>query len=195
MMARIGAVVSLPLKLVFMATIPDCREDKWAAWYPLTFTMSIVHIGLFSFLMVDFATRAACIVHIPELIVGLIILAVGTSVPDALASIIVAKKGEGNTAVSNAVGSNIFNILLGLGLPWWIKAASDGEPYPVPDVGLVGEPLILLLLYVVLFMGVVVAGRWRLSRKVGIALLGCQALYTAWTLLRNFPVGAPAIGF
>ena len=82
-----------------------------------------------------------------------------------------------------------------LGLPWWIQAAADGEPYPVPDFDLVGEPLIILLIYVVLFLGVVVAGRWQLSPKVGWALLGCQGLYTSWTLLRNFPVGAPVIGF
>lgn len=160
-----------------------------------TFAMSVFHIGVFSFIMVDFATRAACIAHVPELIVGMIILAVGTSVPDALASIIVAKQGQGNMAVSNAIGSNIFNILLGLGLPWCIKALVDGKAYPVPDFGMVGEPLILLLVYVMLFMLVVVMGGWRLSRSVGIALLACQFVYTTWTVLRNFPSGSPVIGF
>ena len=92
-------------------------------------------------------------------------------------------------------GSNVFNILLGLGLPWWIKAAADGEPYAVPDFSAVGEPLIILLIYVVLFMVVVMAGGWQLSRRVGVSLLACQAAYTGWTMLRNFPVGAPVIAF
>ena len=73
------------------------------------------------------------------------------------------------------------------------KALVDGEPYPVPDYHMVGEPLILLLVYVVLFMLVVIGGRWQLSRPVGVALLGCQALYTTWTVLRNFPTGAAVI--
>ena len=51
--------------------------------------------------------------------------------PDALSSIIVAKEGKGDMAVCNALGSNIFNILLGLGLPWWVKISQTGEPYPV----------------------------------------------------------------
>ena len=65
---------------------------------------------------------------IPELlddvqVMGLTFLAMGTSIPDALGSIAVAKDGEGDMAVSNAVGSNVFDICLGLGLPWFIETA------------------------------------------------------------------------
>ena len=49
---------------------------------------------------------------------GTLVLAAGTSVPDALASVSVARAGQGDMAVANAVGSNIFDIWLGLGLPW-----------------------------------------------------------------------------
>ena len=49
---------------------------------------------------------------------GTVVLAAGTSVPDALASISVARAGLGDMAVANAVGSNVFDIWLGLGLPW-----------------------------------------------------------------------------
>ena len=52
-----------------------------------------------------------------------------------------------------------------------------------------------MLCYVVLFMVVVMAGGWQLSRRVGVSLLACQAAYTGWTMLRNFPVGAPVIAF
>lgn len=45
-------------------------------------------------------------VKVNELVVGMVVLAIGTSVPDALASIIVARQGQGNMAVSNAIGSN-----------------------------------------------------------------------------------------
>ena len=49
---------------------------------------------------------------------GTTVLAAGTSIPDALSSIAVAKDGLANMAVANAVGSNVFDIWLGLGLPW-----------------------------------------------------------------------------
>lgn len=52
-------------------------------------------------------------------------IAAGTSVPDTISSALVAGAGKGDMAVSNAVGSNIFVILLGLGLPWFFKALID----------------------------------------------------------------------
>ena len=61
--------------------------------------------------------------------IGLIVIAAGTSVPDALASVIVAKEGEGDMAVANALGSNIFDINLGLGLPFLIKYLITGERF------------------------------------------------------------------
>jgi len=186
-------IIALPLALAMKFTIPDCREERFKSWYFVTFTMSIVWIGLLSFVMVDTATRASCILEIPELIVGLLVLSVGTSVPDALSSIIVAKEGKGDMAVCNALGSNIFNILLGLGLPWWVKISQTGEPYPCPDFSELGEPMILLVGFLAMFLIILQVGNWKLKPSVGYALLGCQALYTVWTLLRNMPVGHPII--
>ena len=50
-------------------------------------------------------------------------MAAGVSVPDALSSLAVVKEGYGDMAVSNAVGSNVFDILICLGLPWFIQTA------------------------------------------------------------------------
>ena len=131
--------------------------------------------------------------YVPELLIGLVVLSVGTSVPDALASVIVARQGQGNMAVCNAVGSNIFNICLCLGLPWLVKAAAEGVPYGVPDFAEVGEPLLILILYLALWIGIIKIGGWKLSPNVGIALMVAQGFYTTWTLLRNVPVDAPII--
>mmetsp|Transcript_10264 Transcript_10264/g.17207 ORF Transcript_10264/g.17207 Transcript_10264/m.17207 type:complete len:541 (-) Transcript_10264:572-2194(-) len=193
--SKILAFISKPIEFAFAYTIPDCRTDRWANWYFMTFTMSIVWIGLLSFVMVDFADRAACILNVPELVIGLLVLSVGTSVPDALSSIIVAKQGHGNMAVCNALGSNIFNILLGLGLPWWIKTLQTGTPYKVPGFNQIGEPILLLLGFLALFFVILNAGQWKLKPSVGWALLACQAVYTVWELLRNLPAANPIIKF
>ena len=63
-------------------------------------------------------------------IVALTVLAAGTSIPDLLSSVIVAKQGRGDMAVSNAVGSNIFDILFALGFPWLILLTINGE-FPI----------------------------------------------------------------
>ena len=53
---------------------------------------------------------------------GLSFLAVGTSIPEVFSSLIVCKQGKGGMAVSNSIGSNTFDILLCLGLPWLVKS-------------------------------------------------------------------------
>lgn len=54
-------------------------------------------------------------------VMGLTFVAAGVSIPDALSSMAVIKEGYGDMAVSNAVGSNVFDILICLGLPWLIQ--------------------------------------------------------------------------
>ena len=67
--------------------------------------------------MVTWASKLGCMLNIHPAIMGCTLLAAGTSVPDAIGSLLVAKHGQGDMAVSNAIGSNVFDILLGLGLP------------------------------------------------------------------------------
>jgi Ca2+/Na+ antiporter len=98
--------------------VPDCTNERYADWYVGTFVMSIFWIGFLSFVMCDFSIRVGCVLGIPGLLMGLVFIAAGTSVPDALSSVAVGKSGMGDMAVANVLGSNIFNILLGLGLPW-----------------------------------------------------------------------------
>lgn len=54
---------------------------------------------------------------------GLTFIAAGVSVPDALSGIAVVKEGHGDMAVSNAIGSNVFDILVCLGVPWFLQTA------------------------------------------------------------------------
>merc|ERR1712228_127422 len=63
---------------------------------------------------------------VPIEVMGLTFLAAGTSVPDLFSSVIVAKLGEGDMAVSSSIGSNIFDVLIGLPLPWILYAISLG---------------------------------------------------------------------
>merc|ERR1719409_1540703 len=102
--------------------------------------------------MVDATARMGCNLRIPDFIMGVIFLAAGTSVPDALGSIAVARQGEGDMAVANCLGSNVFDILLGLGLPWLLSAILNaGEPvrFPGARAELVGGIWILIAVLVV----------------------------------------------
>lgn len=79
--------------------------------------------------------------QIPDTVMGLTFVAAGVSVPDALSSIAVIKEGYGDMAVSNAVGSNVFDILICLGLPWFIQTTMID---PGGHVNVISKGMLLL---------------------------------------------------
>ena len=83
--------------------------------------MSTIWIAAFSYVMVWMVCLVGYTLGIPDTIMGITFLAAGTSVPDTIASVMVARNGYGDMAVSNSIGSNVFDILLGLGLPWFLS--------------------------------------------------------------------------
>ena len=113
-------LIVLPLVAALTLTIPDVRRPGFGKWCYLSFVLSIVWIGFFSFFMVWWAEILGNTIGVPSVVMGYTVLAAGTSVPDLLSSVIVARMGEGDMAVSSSIGSNIFDILVGLPLPWLI---------------------------------------------------------------------------
>lgn len=118
----------LPLVAVMTLTIPDVQRPGMSKWCYLSFFMSIAWIGAFAFFMVTWAEIIGNTIGIPSVIMGLTILAAGTSVPDLLSSVIVARRGNGDMAVSSSIGSNIFDILVGLPVPWILYTAWPSKP-------------------------------------------------------------------
>merc|ERR1719316_508371 len=91
--------------------------------------MSILWIGALCYIMVACATEVGQVLSINPVLMGILVLSIGTSVPDAIGSMIAARKGEADMAIANAIGSNVFDILLGLGLPWFLRSITrDGIP-------------------------------------------------------------------
>lgn len=66
--------------------------------------------------------------NVPDSVMGLTFLAAGTSLPEAVSSVIVTNQGHGAMGISSSISSNTFDILLCLGIPWFLKS------YYVPDV-------------------------------------------------------------
>ena len=82
-------------------------------------------------LQVWWATLAGEVLDIPDPVMGLTFLAAGTSIPDLLSSVIVARQGAGDMAVSSSIGSNIFDVLVGLPLPWLCATIAYNKPVEV----------------------------------------------------------------
>ncbi|KAM9849686.1 sodium/potassium/calcium exchanger 3-like [Aulostomus maculatus] len=175
---RVKWLLSWPISLLLHCTIPDCNQPLWERWYLLTFLSSTLWIALFSYLMVWMVTIISYTLGIPEVIMGITFLAAGTSVPDCMASLIVARRGLGDMAVSNSIGSNIFDVLLGLGFPWALRTliVSYGSVVTINSKGLVYS-VILLLASVTLTVLCVHLNHWRLDRRLGLCLLLLYAIF------------------
>lgn len=165
-----------PLEVILGFIMPEPEKNHW-----LLFSLSIFFIGAATYLMVDATNRMGVILKIPPLVMGLIFLAAGTSIPDAMGSIAVAKQGEGDMAVSNALGSNVFDILVGLGVPWTIKCGIRGKPVELDAEDLQWDILILAAI-LVLFIGSLVVNSWRLSRRIGLVFLSFYILFVVYNI-------------
>merc|ERR1719384_1794433 len=146
-------------------------------WYVVAFTASVLWIALLSYVMVDLADRIGKIIGWGSVLMGLTVLAAGTSIPDALSSVATAKRGMGDMAVANAIGSNVFDILLGLGIPWAIYGAiNGGNPYPV-DLDKIITFVIILFATLVLTVVTFIVLKWRLGPRLGQLLLFLYAVF------------------
>ncbi|KAF3420156.1 hypothetical protein E2986_13293 [Frieseomelitta varia] len=161
-----------PIHFMCRATMPDCRQDKFRNWYPFTFCVSMVWISFYSYIMVWMITIIGSTLGIPDTVMGLTFVAAGVSVPDALSSLAVIKEGLGDMAVSNAVGSNVFDILVCLGLPWFIQTAmiQPGSHVNVTSRGLTYSTVSLLSTVVFLVLATHLNG-WKLDRRYGVILM------------------------
>ena len=155
--------------------------EKRPGLYPLTFAISILYIIVLSWLLVEFGIAFAHSMGIPEVIIALTILAGGTPIPDMPGSLIVARQGRGDMAVSNAVGGNTFDILVCLGLPWLVYILWTGEPMVVSTENLLSSILLLFFTVIAMFF-ILAVQKFKIGRRAGFVLLGLYALYFCYAL-------------
>ena len=136
------------------------------------------------------ATELAHALGVSDLVIGLTVVAVGTSLPELASSIAAARKGEDDLAVGNVVGSNLFNTLAVVGLAGAIRPMPDADPAIVSrDI-----PVAFVLTVALAVLGLPLWRRGRrdgrLSRPAGWALLALYAGYLAKLFLAaRAPVG------
>lgn len=158
---------------------PDLKRypDK----YVRVFVVSVLLIGAISWVLVELAVLLAEALHIPSVIVALTVLAAGTSIPDLLSSVIVARQGRGGMAVSNAVGSNTFDILVGLGFPWAIYILWVGKPVQVSTENLLSSIFLLFCTVITLLM-ILAMQHFNLRRWSGWFLILLYVVYLLYSI-------------
>nr|XP_050850465.1 sodium/potassium/calcium exchanger 3 isoform X1 [Vespula vulgaris]XP_050850466.1 sodium/potassium/calcium exchanger 3 isoform X1 [Vespula vulgaris]XP_050850467.1 sodium/potassium/calcium exchanger 3 isoform X1 [Vespula vulgaris]XP_050850468.1 sodium/potassium/calcium exchanger 3 isoform X1 [Vespula vulgaris]XP_050850469.1 sodium/potassium/calcium exchanger 3 isoform X1 [Vespula vulgaris]XP_050850470.1 sodium/potassium/calcium exchanger 3 isoform X1 [Vespula vulgaris]XP_050850471.1 sodium/p len=179
-------IMTWPIHLIFMCTIPDCEKPRFKNWFPVTFLMCIIWIGSLSYVVAWMITIIGDTLKIPDSVMGITFLAAGTSVPEAVSSVIVAKQGHGSMGISNSIGSNTFDILLCLGLPWLIKSSfsptQPGRHYISINSGGLEYSAISLLSTLMLLYIAFASNKFQLDRKVGRA---CLCMYAVFLILAS----------
>jgi Ca2+/Na+ antiporter len=177
---------TFPLVFVLMFTVPDVRrEGCWKSCYLLCFFLSICWIGIFAFVMVYCTEVVGVFTGISPDILALTLLAWGTSVPDLLTSILVTLQHRGDMAVSSSIGSNIFDVTVGLPVPFMLRILVKGCPYPVNADGIVSS-IGLLILMLGVTIGSIMCNGWVLNKCLGVMMFVLWLIIQAWTMYQYF---------
>lgn len=146
-------------------------------WLLLGLALLIVSSRILVWGAVEVATRFG----VSDLVIGLTIVAIGTSLPELASSVIAARKGEHDLALGNILGSNLFNTLAVVGI------AGAIAPMPVASDVLARDLSVMIALTLVLFVfGYGFRGPGRINRLEGIVLLATFAAYTLYLLMTAF---------
>lgn len=189
-------ILSIPLMIIealVVLTIPDVLSESWKPMMKtalgLNLLASTIWLGTLVLFMIEWATKAGELVGITPAVMGLTFCAAGTSVPDCMVSIIVAKQGKGNMAISNVFGSNVFDILIAMAVPWALKYAISGTDNKVKMEAEGFDSAICILILVLLFyVTCVCVCRFRLPRKVGYLHIAMYVVFIIYVFTKNMSV-------
>jgi len=173
-----------PYRFMFHSTIPDVTQPENEKYYMYCFIACISWIIFITYFLVFLTTTVGETFDIPATIMGLTLMAAGTSIPDVLSARAAAASGFGDMSVSSTIGSNVFDVCVCLGMPWLISTliVDNGDNIEIESSGLslmvIG--LMLTILLTVLFIHYY---GWTLNNNLAYILLTLWAVYTVGQLL------------
>jgi cation:H+ antiporter len=188
-LSRLDAAILLVLLAAYMFILirsalknrTEAEATKEMSW-PKSLIFTVVGAAAIIFggdIVVDCATLIATNLGMSDTLVGLTVVAFGTSLPELVTSIIAAKKGESGIAIGKVVGSNIFNILFILGLAGVIHPMKASSEFFIDTGILIGASLIMLLFAFT---------KRKINRAEGLISTLLYVTYTAYIIMRAFHI-------
>lgn len=159
--------------------VPETGEEIAVLPWPKAVGFIIIGLGalvLGGRLLVDNAVILAQAIGLSEAVIGLTVVAIGTSLPELAASVVAALRKEVDIAVGNVVGSNLFNVF------WVLGISSLIAPLPVSP-GFLVDAIVMLAATVLLFFALFVGRRGHLDRWQGVFFVALYVLYVVYLLL------------
>ena len=182
-LGRVDGIILLLGFAVFMAytlmqaktgSTDEVQAETSPVWKNIVYLVGgLLGLVLGSNLFVDSASSVAYALDISEGVVGLTVVAGGTSLPELATSVVAARKGQSAIAIGNVIGSNVFNILLILGLTATIS--------PMEIVGITTIDMAVMLISVAL-VWMFSFTRYTVERWEGAVLVGGYLVYLCWLI-------------
>lgn len=158
-----------------MQDVDEVPEFSKPAFAYLFLFLGLVCVAFGAEILVTGARQTASLIGVPEAVVALSIVALGTSLPELSTCIIAARKGHAQIAIGNIVGSNVFNILMIMGTTALIKPIAAGSFAP---------QLVNLDIWVVIFSSAIFAMLIvlfdKISRPVGFVFCAAYLVYNIY---------------
>ncbi len=164
--------------------LAPAAKAGWDSRMPVQLALIVAGLGLLvlgSDWLVTASVAFARTLGVSELVIGLTVVAAGTSMPEVATSVVAAFRGERDIAVGNVVGSNVFNILGCAGLGAVVAGAAGFGGLPVPQAAL-NFDLWVMLAVALACLPVFMTGR-EIERWEGVLFLLYYAAYVAWLIL------------
>ena len=168
-MAYIGILLLYCYYLINSDHEVDIIEDSSSQNVVLFVIIGILGLGIGSHFFVEGAIGLAEIFGIPSIIIGMTIVAIGTSLPELATTLVAIKKDEASLAIGNIIGSNIMNIVVVLGVSFMINDIS------ITFTSINTQLFIMGLLTVLLFLALYFKD--KLSRGIGVIFLGIYVIF------------------
>lgn len=188
-LSRVDAAILLLVLAVYMymlirSALKNREQGEALKVYSWTKSVIISVVGLAAIigggqLVVNSAKTIAINLGMGETLVGLTVVALGTSLPELVTSIVAARKGESGIAMGNAVGSCLFNILFILGLAGVIHPMEAENAFLIDSGILIGVSALMLLFAFT---------KRKTSRWEGAVCVGIYVVYTAYIIMRAYGI-------
>ena len=167
-----------PWSLLFRCIIPPPEGTFTTKCIGITILMIIIWLGTLTFFVVDTAEKVGACLKIPGDLLGITLLAVGSSLPDCIASVLVARQGKLNMAVANAFGSNIFDVNLCVGFAFILGGiTSNFKPIPLGTDDIFAELIMVAAGFQVLLWIILYFTKLNLYRWIGYVLVMCYVIF------------------
>ena len=177
----VAYIIFLVLRTKKSNNVEEEKEEAPAKPRKMWVNIILIIVGIAAIVgggkfVVDTASNLALMAGMSNLLVGLTIVAVGTSLPELVTSMVAAKKGENDIAVGNAIGSSIFNILLILGVASTIKPIGF-------EFNTIVDAAMMMLSVILVFIFSVKSN--KINKIQGATLVLVYVAYLAFIVLRN----------